>query len=156
MAAAVPPSPLQILARFAKIWKPFSEKRYSQKKNDHDTYTRTNMMKNENLIDKLHEADMLYFVLGSLISADFLIDAEACHKASDCLENLKRDFETSKLKEDLKLKSFLENADEIEQEIIQAGREIPQETWAKNHWYASSLTIRTGHIPPMSERPSIS
>ena len=28
----------------------------------------------ENLIDKLHEADMLYFVLGSLISADSLID----------------------------------------------------------------------------------
>lgn len=26
----------------------------------------------ENLIDKLHEADMLYFVLGSLISADSL------------------------------------------------------------------------------------
>ena len=59
------------------------------------------MMKNENLIDKLHEADMLYFVLGSLISADFLIDAEACHKASDCLENLKRDFKTSKINSSL-------------------------------------------------------
>ena len=47
----------------------------------------------DNLIDKLHEADMLYFVLGSLISADSLIDVEACHKALDCLENLKRDFE---------------------------------------------------------------
>ena len=67
----------------------------------------------ENLIDKLHEADMLYFVLGSLISADSLIDVEACHKALDCLENLKRDFETSKLKEDQKLKSFLENAESI-------------------------------------------
>ena len=30
----------------------------------------------ENLIDKLHEADMFYFVLGSLISADSLIDVE--------------------------------------------------------------------------------
>ena len=30
-------------------------------------------------------------------------------------------------------------ADEIEQEIIEAGREIPQEIWAKNHWYASSF-----------------
>ena len=70
-------------------------------------------MKNENLIDKLHEADMVYFVLGSLISADSLIDVEACHKASDCLENLKRDFEMSKLKDDQKLRSFLENAESI-------------------------------------------
>lgn len=67
----------------------------------------------ENLIDKLHEAGMLYFVLGSLISADSLIDAEACHKASDCLENLKRDFETSKIKDDHKFKSFLNNAESI-------------------------------------------
>ena len=67
----------------------------------------------ENLIDKLHEADMLYFVFGSLISADSLIDVEACHKALDCLENLKRDFETSTLKNDQKLKSFLDNAESI-------------------------------------------
>ena len=67
----------------------------------------------ENLIDKLHEADMLYFVLGSLISANSLIDVEACHKALDYLENLIRDFETSKLKEDQKLKSFLGNAQSI-------------------------------------------
>ena len=67
----------------------------------------------ENLIDKFHEADMLYFVLGSLISTDSLIDFEACHKALDCLENLKRDFETSTLKDDPKLKSFLNNAESI-------------------------------------------
>ena len=67
----------------------------------------------ENLIDKLHEADMLYFVLGSLISADSLTDVEACHKALDCLENLKRDFETSTLKDDPKLRSFLNNAESI-------------------------------------------
>ena len=70
-------------------------------------------MENGNLIDKLHEADMLYFVFGSLISADSLIDVEACHKALDCLENLKRDFETSTLKNDQKLKSFLDNAESI-------------------------------------------
>ena len=67
----------------------------------------------ENLIDKLHEAGMLYFVLGSLISADSLIDVEACNKALDCLENLKRDFETSKIKDDHKFKSFLNNAESI-------------------------------------------
>ena len=67
----------------------------------------------ENLIDKLHEAGMLYFVLGSLISADSLIDVEACNKALDCLKNLKRDFETSKIKDDYKFKSFLNNAESI-------------------------------------------
>lgn len=76
-----------------------------------------NMMKKtsqkENLIDKLHEADMLYFVLGSLISADSLVDIDACHKAMNCLENLKRDFETATLKDDSKLKSYLDNAEKI-------------------------------------------
>ena len=88
------------------------------------SYMKTTLMKNENLIDKLHEADMLYFVLGSLISADSLIDVEACHKALDCLENLKRDFETSKLKEDQKLKSFLENAESIIQRDMRHFEEI--------------------------------
>lgn len=78
---------------------------------------RMNMMKKtsqkENLIDKLHEADMLYFVLGSLISADSLVDIDACHKAMNCLENLKRDFETATLKDDSKLKSYLDNAEKI-------------------------------------------
>ena len=67
----------------------------------------------ENLVDKLHEADMLYFVLGSLISAESLVDIDACQKALNCLEDLKRDFETSKLKDDPKLKSFLDNAESI-------------------------------------------
>ena len=70
-------------------------------------------MENENLIDKLREADMLYFVLGSLISAESLVDIESCHKALNCLENLKRDFETSKLKDDQKLKSYLDKAESI-------------------------------------------
>lgn len=32
-----------------------------------------------------------------------------------------------------------EIADDIEQEIIEAGREIPQEIWSKDHWYGSSF-----------------
>ena len=32
-----------------------------------------------------------------------------------------------------------EIAEDIEQEIIEAGREIPKEIWAKNHWYGSSF-----------------
>ena len=71
------------------------------------------MMEKENLIDKLHEADMLFFVLGSLISAESLVDIDACHKALNCLEDLKRDFETSKLMDDPKLKSYLDNAESI-------------------------------------------
>ena len=67
----------------------------------------------ENLIDKLHEADMLYFVLGSLISAESLVDVESFHKAMNCLEDLKRDFETSKLKDDPKLRPYLDNAESI-------------------------------------------
>lgn len=70
-------------------------------------------MSRDNLIDKLHEADMLFFVLGSLISAESLVDVESCHKALNCLENLKRDFETSKLKDDQKLKSYLDKAESI-------------------------------------------
>ena len=70
-------------------------------------------MEKENLIDKLHEADMLYFVLGSLISAESLVDIDACHKALNCLEDLKRDFETSKLMDDPKLRSYLDNAESI-------------------------------------------
>ena len=70
-------------------------------------------MEKENLIDKLHEADMLYFVLGSLISAESLVDSDACHKALKCLEDLKRELQTSKLKDDPKLRSYLDNAESI-------------------------------------------
>ena len=67
----------------------------------------------ENLVDKLHEADMLYFVLGSLISSDSLVDIDSCHRALKCLEGLKRVFETSILKDDPKIKSYLDNAESI-------------------------------------------
>ena len=66
-----------------------------------------------NLVDKLNEAGMLYYVLGSLISADSLVDAKSCHESLDCLENLKRDFEISSLKDDPKLKTFLDDAERI-------------------------------------------
>lgn len=82
----------------------------------------------ENLIDKLHEADMLYFVLGSLISAESLVDVESCHKAMNCLENLKRDFETSKLKDDQKLKSYLDKAESIIKRDLQYFEENSQKS----------------------------
>ena len=67
----------------------------------------------ENLIDKLHEADMLYFVLVSLFSADTLVDAESCRKSLEALAILKRDFETSSLKDDQELKAMIDDAEEI-------------------------------------------
>ena len=82
------------------------------------------MMENGNLIDKLHEADMLYFVLGSLISADSLVDFDSCHKALKCLEDLKRELQTSKLMDDPKLSSYLDNAESI----IKRDMEIFKET----------------------------
>lgn len=48
-------------------------------------------MKKENIVDKLHGAEMLYFVLGSLISTDTLVDVESCHQLLGGLEILKRD-----------------------------------------------------------------
>lgn len=67
----------------------------------------------ENLIDKLHEADMLYFILVSLFSADTLVDAESCRKSLETLARLKRDFETSALEDDQNLKSMIDGAEEI-------------------------------------------
>ena len=70
-------------------------------------------MNKENLIDKLHEVDMLYFVLGSLISAETLVDIESCQKSLKTLEMMKEAFETSKLKDDTKTRTFLEDAERI-------------------------------------------
>ena len=70
-------------------------------------------MAKENLIDKLQEADMLYFVLVSLFSADTLVDVDSCRHSLEGLKILKRDFETSKLKDDAKLRSLMDDAEEI-------------------------------------------
>lgn len=81
-------------------------------------------MSKGNLIDRLQEAALLYFVLGSLISADSLINADSCHKALDCLEKLKRDFGTSSLKDDQKLKSYLDKAESIIKQDMKYFEEI--------------------------------
>ncbi len=70
-------------------------------------------MAKENFIDKLNEAGMLYFVLGSLISAETLVDVESCQKSLKVLEMMKEDFETSKMKDDEKIRKFLEDAERI-------------------------------------------
>ena len=70
-------------------------------------------MAKETLINKLHEADMLNFALVSLFSADTLVNAESCRKSLEALAILKRDFETSTLKDDQELKSMIDGAEEI-------------------------------------------
>ena len=47
-----------------------------------------------------------------------------------------------------------EIADDIEQEIIEAGREILKEIWAKNHWYGGSYDD-SDRIYPTYERKTI-
>ncbi len=66
-----------------------------------------------NLIDKLHESNMLYFVLVSLFSADTLVDIDSCRQSLEALAILKRDFETSTLKDDQNLKSMIDGAEKI-------------------------------------------
>lgn len=68
---------------------------------------------NENLIDSLQEADLLYFVLGSLISSDSLVDADACRKSLHILEKLKMNLTSSTLKDSPEIQSLLEKAENI-------------------------------------------
>ena len=66
-----------------------------------------------NRIDKLVEQDMLFFILGTAISSDSLIDVESCEGALKIIRELKEDLPTSKLKDDKKLKFRLEEAEQI-------------------------------------------
>lgn len=66
-----------------------------------------------NRIDKLVEQDMLFFILGTVVSADSLVDAESCEKALKIVRELKEDLPLSKLKDDKKLKTRLDDAEQI-------------------------------------------
>ena len=66
-------------------------------------------MKNSgNIIDRLHEDEMLYFILGTLISADNLVDHQACVESMTCLQRLRDDFLISSLKDDQHLRKMLD------------------------------------------------
>ena len=56
---------------------------------------------------------MLYFILGTVISADSLVDVESCEGALKIVRELKEDLPTSKLKNDKKLKARLDEAEQI-------------------------------------------
>ena len=66
-----------------------------------------------NRIDKLVEQDMLFFILGTVVSADSLVDVESCEKALKIVRELKEDLPLSKLRDDKKLKARLDEAEQI-------------------------------------------
>ena len=68
---------------------------------------------NDNLIDRLDEMGMLYFVIGSLFSAETLIDVESCEESLKGVEKLKSELPTSKYKDSPKIKQYIDDAEEI-------------------------------------------
>ena len=70
-------------------------------------------MVNDNLIDRLDEIGILYFVIGSLFSAETLIDLESCQVSLKGVEKLRSELPTSKYKNDPKIKKYIEDAEEI-------------------------------------------
>lgn len=66
-----------------------------------------------NRIDKLVEQDMLFFILGTVVSADSLVDAESCENALKIVRELKEDLPLSKLRDDKKLKARLDETEQI-------------------------------------------
>lgn len=66
-----------------------------------------------NRIDKLVEQDMLFFILGTVVSADSLVDVESCENALKIVRELKEDLPLSKLRGDKKLKARLDEAEQI-------------------------------------------
>ena len=67
----------------------------------------------ENLIDKLDEIGMLYFVIVSLFSAETLVDVESCEVSLKGVEKLRAELPTSKYKDNPKITKFLDDAEKI-------------------------------------------
>ena len=72
-----------------------------------------NKIHNDNLIDKLDEIGILYFVIVSLFSAETLVDVESCEVSLKGVDKLRAKLPTSKYKDDPKIKKFLDDADKI-------------------------------------------
>ena len=56
---------------------------------------------------------MLFFILGTVVSADSLVDVESCENALKIVRELKEDLPLSKLRGDKKLKARLDEAEQI-------------------------------------------
>ena len=70
-------------------------------------------MVNDNLIDRLDEMGMLYLVIGSLFSTETLVDVVSCEESLKVVEKLRSELPTSKYKDDLKIKKYIDDAEEI-------------------------------------------
>lgn len=70
-------------------------------------------MTKDNLIDKLDEIGMLYFVIVSLFSAETLVDVESCEVSLKGIEMLRAELPTSKYKDDPEIKKLIDGAEEI-------------------------------------------
>ncbi len=68
---------------------------------------------NDNLIDKLDEIGMLYFVIVSLFSAETLVNVESCEVSLKGVDKLRAELTTSKRKEDQEIWKFLDDAEKI-------------------------------------------
>ena len=90
---------------YTNVWKAIQELHIIELETTQDSH--------ENRIDKLVEQDMLFFILGTVVSADSLVDVESCEGALKIVRELKEDLPTSKLKDDNKLKARLDEAEKI-------------------------------------------
>ena len=77
-------------------------------------------MMNDNLIDRLDEICMLYFVIVSLLSAETLVDVESCEVSLKGIEKLRAELPTSKYKNDTKIKELIDGAEEIIKRDLEA------------------------------------
>ena len=86
-----------------------------------------NKIHSDNLIDKLDERGMLYFVIVSLFSAETLVDVESCEASLKGVEMLRAELPTSKYKDDSKIKKFLDDADIIIKRDLEEFRKEQQD-----------------------------
>ena len=84
-------------------------------------------MQEFNLIDKLDEIGMLYFVIVSLFSAETLVDVESCEVSLKGVEKLRSELSTSKRKDDQEIKKFLDDAERIIKRDLEEFKEKQQD-----------------------------
>lgn len=90
---------------YSNVWKAMKELHIVQQEASQESH--------KNRIDNLVEQDMLFFILGTVISADSLVDVESCESALKIIRELKEDLPLSKMKDDKKLKARLDDAEQI-------------------------------------------
>ena len=86
-----------------------------------------NQIHSDNLIDKLDETGMLYFVIVSLFSAETLVDVESCEASLKGVEMLRAGLPTSKYKDDQQIKKFLDDAEKIIKRDLEEFRKKQQD-----------------------------